>query len=61
MGIFGGNRNVPSSDNGQVGTDGRGGFVSVDSGVTTASGGDPVDNLINLAGQLADQDEASGR
>jgi len=56
MSLLGGNKK--SSSKGEVTTDGRGGFGSVDnSGVTTATGGDPVDNLINLAGQLADQDD----
>ena len=39
------------------GNDGRGGFTSVGSdGVTSATGGDPVDNLINLAREFADLD-----
>lgn len=53
MSLIGGGK----KSQGEVTTDGRGGFGSVDdNGVTTATGGDPVDNLINLAGQLADQD-----
>lgn len=37
--------------------DGQGGFTSLDSsGTVKATGLDPVDNLIMLAGALADQD-----
>lgn len=43
---------------GDVSTDGQGGFDSVgNEGVASSTGGDPVDNLIALAGQLADQDD----
>lgn len=55
MGLF--SRSNQSS-RGSVSTDGKGGFASSDNdGVTAASGGDPVDNLIELAGKLADEDE----
>jgi hypothetical protein len=56
MGWFKGSNN--ESSKGSVGTDGRGGFVSVDNdGVAFGNGHvDPVDNLIALAGALADAD-----
>lgn len=55
MSYIGGNSN---KDSGTISTDGKGGFANVNNdGVTSSTGGDPVDNLINLAGQLADQDD----
>ena len=50
-------RNEPKGD---VSTDGRGGFANMSSeGVTSSTGGDPVDNLIALASELAKQDDQS--
>ena len=57
MGIFS-RSSEPSK--GDVSTDGQGGFANLSGdGVTASTGGDPVDNLINLASQLADQDDQS--
>lgn len=60
MGIFG-RKTESQGHSGTVGTDGKGGFVAVgNDGVAFGSGQpDPVDNLIELAGHLADLDEES--
>lgn len=56
MGWFSKSNNSGSSA-GDVSTDGRGGFTSVSNGgVATSTGGDPVDNLIAMARDFADQD-----
>lgn len=58
MGLFG----KKSSDSGSISTNGEGGFDVVGAGgVTSSTGMDPVDNLIALASNLADQDEEADK